>query len=178
MPSARNFLPGDADGCLAVMRSNMPEFFLPEEVGDYASFLVGVRGAYFVVEDVELAVAACGGYHVDAVSQVAGLTWGMVHRDRHGQGLGTLLLRERLRRIAQEGVAREVRLDTSQRSRPFFERFGFETRSCVLDGYGPGLDRYDMRLVIELGEERRSGDGIPSVSTATPTSAPSQRPAA
>jgi len=79
---------------------------------------------------------------------MARLAWGMVHRSRHGQGLGTVLLQERLRRIADEGVARHVVLDTSQLSRTFFVRFGFVTTSTVPDGYGPGLDRYDMRLAL------------------------------
>ncbi len=42
----------------------------------------------------------------------------------------------------------EVVLDTSQHSRGFFERFGFQQVARHRDGYGPGLDRCEMRLEL------------------------------
>lgn len=79
--------------------------------------------------------------------RIAHFCWGMVDRTRHRQGIGTTLVRVRLHRAAQAGV-REVRLDTSQHSRAFYERLGFQAGSVMADGYGPGLDRCDMVLTL------------------------------
>ncbi|MDQ1158461.1 hypothetical protein QE385_002788 [Sphingomonas sp. SORGH_AS 950] len=51
----------------------------------------------------------------------------------------------RLDKAGEAGV-REVRLDTSQHSRAFYERLGFGTDGVTTGGCGPGLDRYDMIL--------------------------------
>lgn len=134
---------------MAVIGSNTPRFFMPEEVSDFERHLAtGEDGPYFVVEEAGPGIVACGGYCLDLEASRAWLTWGMVHRTRHRQGLGTLLLRERLRGIAAELPAGEVLLDTSQRSRSFFERFGFEVVKITPEGYGPALDRVDMRLAL------------------------------
>ena len=52
---------------------------------------------------------------------------------------------ERLAMIGREPQVRAVVLDTSQLSRPFYERHGFRAVAETPDGYGPGLDRIDMR---------------------------------
>lgn len=78
--------------------------------------------------------------------------WGMVQGALHHRGLGTLLLGERLRLIRRQG-AREVVLDTTQHARGFYERHGFKVVRHQPDSYGPGLDRYDMRLEIAPGLE-------------------------
>ncbi len=40
----------------------------------------------------------------------------------------------------------EIQLDTSQHTYRFFERFGFNVKQISKNGYGEGLDRYDMIL--------------------------------
>ncbi|HEX5224324.1 MAG TPA: GNAT family N-acetyltransferase [Solirubrobacteraceae bacterium] len=140
------FEPAHTAACVAVMASNAPEFFAEEEVADFERFLAELPGTYLVVLDDD-EVVACGGFDVDAEG-VAVLTWGMVRRDLHRGGLGSLLLRERLDRIAADPRAHRVRMDTSQHSRPFFERFGFVVTKHTPGGYAPGLDRYDMALEL------------------------------
>ena len=44
-------------------------------------------------------------------------------------------------------------LHTTQHSAGFFARFGFETQQITQDGYGSGMDRYDMTL--NIGEAQR-----------------------
>jgi ribosomal protein S18 acetylase RimI-like enzyme len=137
------------------MAGNTPEFFAEEEIAEFERFLADPPGCYLVVLDERDGVVACGGYDVDADTGVAVLTWGMVRRELHRTGIGSLLLRERLDRIAASPRARRVRLDTSQHSRPFFERFGFVVTSHTRDGYARGLDRYDM--VLDPAGPPRSG---------------------
>ncbi|GAA5511468.1 hypothetical protein Dcar01_00178 [Deinococcus carri] len=152
--SIRPYSPADRAACLALFDSNVPEFFLPEERAEFAAFLgqpfdPGESGEYFVLEDAGR-VVACGGVWLAAGNseRPAGLSWGMVARDAQRRGYGSALLAFRLARLRTLG-AREVHLDTSQHSAPFFARCGFREVRRVPGGYGPGLDRVDM--VARLG---------------------------
>lgn len=144
----RDYAPADRDACLAVFDSNLHAFFDPAEREDFAAFLDRRPGPYLVIEDGEGRVVGCGGYAVEPGTATADLCWGMVAREHHRTGLGELLLDLRLRRIRAEPAVRDVALNTSQHTRGFFERFGFVTERVVPDGFGPGLDRCDMRLVL------------------------------
>jgi N-acetylglutamate synthase-like GNAT family acetyltransferase len=141
----RRFVKADRAACLRVFDSNVPEFFTEAEREQYASFLDRLPEPYLVVEN-EDGVVACGGYAVAPDAGFADLCWGMVHREEHRKGIGTLLLQERLRRIAGETEVEGVRLDTSQHTRAYYERIGFRLLQVTPNGYGPGLDRCDMRL--------------------------------
>lgn len=55
-------------------------------------------------------------------------------------------------------VETEVALDTSQHTRPFYERLGFRTVRVTPDAYAPGLHRYDMRLRKPAPEPDASRD--------------------
>ena len=74
------------------------------------------------------------------------MCWGMVRREFHGQGFGTRLLQERLKRLAALPNVDRVRMDTSQHTVKFYERFGFVVESVIKDNYAPGFDRIDMAL--------------------------------
>lgn len=140
----RPYAPEDRAACLALFDANVPDFFAPHERAEFAAWLLD-PGEYFVLEDGEGRVVACGGVWADPEQpeRPAGLSWGMVARDAQRRGYGSQLLAFRLERLRALG-AREVRLDTSQRSAPFFARFGFREVRRVPGGYGPGLDRVDM----------------------------------
>lgn len=158
-PSLRPYRPGDRAACLAVFDTNTPRFFAPAEREDFRGFLEAGPDDYFVLEDSPEdgpEVVGCGGVFVRGGE--GGLCWGMVARDRHRQGLGSVLLRKRLALLAEHRPEVEaVVLDTTQHSRGFFARFGFEVVKVTPDGYAPGLDRYDMRLghpdLLRLGRE-------------------------
>ncbi|EYB68692.1 hypothetical protein DEIPH_ctg017orf0022 [Deinococcus phoenicis] len=150
----RPYSPADRAACLALFDSNVPEFFLAEERAEFAAFLgqpfdPGESGEYSVLEEAGR-VVACGGVWLDPESpeRPAGLSWGMVARNAHRRGYGSALLAFRLARLRALG-AREVHLDTSQHSAPFFARSGFREVRRVPGGYGPGLDRVDR--VAALG---------------------------
>ena len=40
----------------------------------------------------------------------------------------------------------QIHLDTSQHTYRFFEKFGFSVNQISKNGYGEGLDKYDMTL--------------------------------
>ncbi|WP_079914407.1 GNAT family N-acetyltransferase [Paenibacillus sp. 32352] len=137
----------DRAACEAIFDSNTPLYFAYEERKDFGSFLNELKVPYFVVEEDEGAIVACGGYAANKEDYtVAVLCWGMVLRDVHHRGIGRQLLAERLRRIAVESQFASVKIETSQYSRGFFERFGFIAGRIVQNGFAPGLDLVEMKL--------------------------------
>lgn len=146
----RPYQPSDKSACLDVFISNVPTFFADHEYAEFAAFLDTLPGVghYLVVESALSTIVGCGGYFLNADRTVAGLMWGMVHRDYHRQGLGRALLLARLSAICDEPHAQSIELDTSQHSYGFFATLGFEITHIQQDYYAPGLDRYDMRLAL------------------------------
>ena len=140
----------DKAACLDLIRDNTPDFFAPEEISEFEEFLTEIRGPYFVVElesEVDKTIVACGGWTLRPDGS-ASLCWGMVKRSEHRRGIGSHLLRERLRLIRSEGSASAVTLVTSQHSQPFFEHLGFDVTAIEPDGLSRGLDAVHMRVHV------------------------------
>src|SRR6185503_4670446 len=108
--------------------------------------LDSLPGPYFIIED-KGTVIGCGGWALDS-EDVAALTWGMVRRDYHQRGIGRELLRYRIQAIRDDGRAKVLRLRTIPRVQGFFAREGFNVVDIVPDGYGPGMDRVTMELLL------------------------------
>lgn len=145
---ARDYTTADRHGCLAVFDSNVPEFFVPAEREQFAAFLDALPGPYLVVEGEAGVILGCGGYAVTPGTTTADLCWGMIRREQHGTGLGRLLTALRLERVRSDAAVEAVALNTSQHTRGFYEHLGFRTEQVTPDGYAPGLDRCDMRLIL------------------------------
>lgn len=145
----RPYLLTDRDACLAVFDSNAPEFFLAHERAEFESFLDTPSGSYFVLDHDGL-IAGCGGYVIGDEPALARMAWGMVLRDWQRKGLGRLLLMYRLRQITKAGGVQFVSLDTTQRSAPFFLSQGFKAVNVAANGYGPGLDRVEMTMKLNV----------------------------
>ncbi len=138
----RSYRASDYNACLEIFKGNIPKFFMEEEQADYSFDLKTNETPYFVVE-LDGVIVAAGGYCLN--DKGIGLTWGMVRRESHGQGLGRALVRYRLERIAEEYPDQAVYIDTSQHTRPFYEKMGFAAESVETDGYGPGLHKVFMK---------------------------------
>jgi N-acetylglutamate synthase-like GNAT family acetyltransferase len=145
----RKYQLNDRDVCLELFRSNTPKFFAAYEEQEFREYLEHPE-FYFILENPS--ILGCGGYAL--VEAQAFLTWGMIHNSQHGTGAGKRLLLERLNLITQHSEAKEVLLDTSQHTFGFFEKLGFVTMKLTEDGYAPGLNRYDMKLVLEEGSRQ------------------------
>lgn len=171
----RDYTTADRSACLAVFDSNVPEFFVPAEREEFAAFLDALPGPYLVAEDEAGRVLGCGGYAVTPGTTTADLCWGMVRRERHGTGLGRLLLDARLERVRADARADAVALKTSQHTRAFYERVGFHTERVISDGFAPGLDRCDMRLFLappDASPRPSAADGAPESSERARSSFP------
>ena len=138
---------GDRAACLALFDSNVPDYFASHERKDFTDFLDAVQSAYLVMDDADGQVVACGGFLAsDGDPATAVLCRGMVRRGLHRTGRGAYLLSARLDLIAAHPDFATVAVETSQKSRGFFERFGFVAGTLVPDGFAPGLDRVEMTL--------------------------------
>ncbi|RMP26525.1 GNAT family acetyltransferase [Pseudomonas coronafaciens pv. atropurpurea] len=147
MDMLRPYTLAHRDLCLAIFDSNVPRFFDPVEREQFSSFLMAPLGHYFVVErDAE--VVACGGYLVLSDPSVAELTWGMVHRECHGSGLGRFLTQARLQAMRLvPGVTRAF-INSSQHVQGFYSTLGFAVTGIEADGHGRGIDSVKMELAI------------------------------
>lgn len=145
----RPYAPSDGEACLALLDGNTPEYFARSERAEFHDFprrLPEPANPFFVLARGG-AVIGCGGLGLEDGGQSAWLTWGMVERSRHGQGLGTQLVAARLAQARALGLA-AVRSATSQHTQDFYARFGLVVMQVTPAGFGPGLDRWDMVLTL------------------------------
>ena len=133
------------DNCVDIIESNTPKYILPIEHLAFKNYLLKKNKTYFVLFS-GFTLVACGGYGINDSQTKAGLSWGLVHRKHHCQGIGSYLLRFRIDNIKKKYPSVNIHLDTSQHTYKFFERFGFKIRKISKNGYGEGLDMYDMIL--------------------------------
>ncbi|MHA3774779.1 hypothetical protein ACXR0O_24925 [Verrucomicrobiota bacterium sgz303538] len=146
----REYQPADLDACLAIYRSNLAEY-LPDTIELLESHL-SQPFSYFLVVESPSSILACGGIDIQADSNSAGLTFGMVHRDSHNCGLGTLLTLTRLALLDGEYDPALVGLETTLTVEPFYRRFGFERFSRPEQRYPGGSYYVSMALSLSLHE--------------------------
>ena len=144
----RVYEPADRQACVAAFRSCTPPYFRREDLSRFRRFIDHLPGPYFVVQD-EKEVIGCGGYAMGPLADEAAICWLIVNRRHHGQGVGSFLMTECVAGILNREGCNAVRLETSQHTRGFFERWGFATRAVTPNGFGSGLDRVEMRMVLD-----------------------------
>lgn len=132
----------DVDACLAVFDSNFPEFFDSSEREEFAVFLRAPKCDYLVAEH-DGVIVGCGGVAMEH-AELASVTWLMVRRDLHKNGVGRLLMFSGIRRLAGLGDPTMLRLHTTPQIAGFFRKLGFHEVERVADGIAPGLDRVEM----------------------------------
>jgi ribosomal protein S18 acetylase RimI-like enzyme len=138
----------DRAACLAIFDSNAVQFFSPGDRAEFEGFLGAPPGFFGVLCEDEGHVVACGGIRVRDNGETAGLTWGMVHAGRQGEGLGKALTRCRLLKLIEFPGVKRVVLNTSNRTVDFYLKLGFRVLKHIPDGYRSGLDRYNLELTL------------------------------
>lgn len=134
----------DLNACIDIFMSNVPKFFFEHELKDFQDYLKAYAlNSYWVLEH-KGKIVACGGIAVKA--NEGSLCFGLVHSASHKMGLGSQLLSYRIDRLREIAEVEYIRLDTVQHNPGFFEKFGFKVIQKIPNHYGPGLDKYEMRL--------------------------------
>lgn len=154
----RPYHASDKDACLAIFDSNTPPYFDSEERPPFATWLeqIGLgKLAYsntdfehYEVAELDGQIIACAGFYIVHKEKVARMAWGMVHRAHHGKGVGSAHLKRRIHIMQEQYAGYQIDLGTSQHTYPFYAKQGFEVTAYFPNGYGEGIDRYDMILRI------------------------------
>lgn len=134
----------DFQACIDIFDANCPDYFAPNERDDYQEFLEGAAEGYQVCE-VDGRVLGAFGLLGDG-SEEKRLNWILLDPQSQGVGIG-LKIMERVIELARTSQTGTVRIAASQKSAPFFARFGATTTLSTKDGWGPGMDRVDMVLL-------------------------------
>ncbi|XZE52533.1 GNAT family N-acetyltransferase [Planctomycetaceae bacterium SH139] len=140
----REYESKDRAKCLEIFESNRPDYFAEHEYQEFADWLDKPDCLTYSVVELIGEVVACGGLYLADDGQHVGMAWGMVHRDSHRNGLGRRLTEFRLEQMNEVYPRMEQRLATSQLTFGFYEKLGFKTVKVTENGFGSGIDRYDM----------------------------------
>jgi GNAT superfamily N-acetyltransferase len=143
--SFRNYRSADRQACLDIFDANCPAFFAPNERRDYEAFLDAAPAGYEVCESDGRLLGAFGLFEDGRHAQV--INWILLAPQAQGAGVGSRIM-ERLVDRARRSGRKRVRIATSPMAAPFFERFGAVAKSLTSDGWGPGMDRLDMELLL------------------------------
>lgn len=137
------------DDVLAIFKLNTPHYFAEEEEDDFKNYLNKELEDYFIIEK-EGKIVGCGGLNYGSTDRtVAGLSWGMIHPDFHGQGLGTILAQHRITFVQEHhSEVAIIRVRTSQHTYRFYEKMGFTLEEVTRGYWAKDLDLYDMKMDI------------------------------
>ena len=152
-PNIREYTSADKSQCLEIFKSNCPLYFTPEEFEPFTKFLdnLGMAPIYgnseadyfYVIEDRDR-ITGCGGFYKIKNENKARYAWGMIHNDCHKMKYGTILNDFRVGRIHELYPNALITLGTSQHTFGFFQKMGFKVTGITKDGYGEGMDDYEM----------------------------------
>jgi GNAT superfamily N-acetyltransferase len=150
MIECRAYRPADRDACLALFDANCPAFFAENERADYAGFLASAPGQYEVCL-IDGRVAGAYGLGPHESGELA-LRWILLSPETQGRGVGSAIMHRVIEEMRGRGVHR-LHIAASQKSAPFFARFGARELATTLDGWGSGMVRVDMRLDDEDADD-------------------------
>lgn len=132
--------------CIRIFRSNAPKYFALHEFELFVRWLENSSvNDYYVVEQ-NANIIACGGIYVDERYNKASLSWGMVHSNFHGEGVGKKFTEFRIEKMMAKYPDLAYMMETSQHVKGFYEKLGFQTKEITPNGFGEGLDKYYMEL--------------------------------
>lgn len=148
----RRYRESDRKAVIAAFRTNVPDHFPASEEAWLRSALDEPDGPLFVViedDGKNKALVGFGGYEISAFYDLATLVFGLVRADRHGSGIGRMLLQYRLLHMAGRKLRpRYVTVDTHPHTAGFFQRCGFTEIARWPGGYRSGRDRVDLRFEL------------------------------
>jgi GNAT superfamily N-acetyltransferase len=140
----RPYSESDLEACMRIFESNR-RHTLPDDPSLMRAYLEGPTPGYLVIEGAR-GIVACGGVESRPDVNQSHLFFGMVHRDYHTCGIGTLLVISRLALVDCAQGEEMILLETSHLTEGFYRQFGFEPVSGYEARYGLGLDYLTMGL--------------------------------
>lgn len=137
----------DKSGVLALLKLNTPNYFDKEEEEDFSTYLDTEIEDYFVVEDNSKVIGS-GGINYFPEERVARISWGMIHPDYQGKGIGRELTLYRINFIRKNLSANYIVVRTSQFVYKFYQKLGFKLDRVEKDFWAKGFDLYLLKLTV------------------------------
>ncbi len=144
----REYRPEDLNACLNIYASNIEEF-LPAALELLIDYLEGPFSYYLVIE-TKGEIVGCGGLDIMAEANHAAFCFGMVRRNWHRKGLGSLLTLTRLALAEADHDPAYFGLETAMLTEPFYTRFDFERLSIPEQRYVGGSYYVSMGLWLPV----------------------------
>lgn len=141
--TVRSYLPADRNAVLELLQLNTPEFFSPAERKDLEYYLDHEIESYFVLE-INGVVVGSGGINFSEDKKTGVISWDMIHPFYHGNGLGSILLKHRLKLLQTTLLVEKIKVRTSQHTFRFYEKSGFIVLNRVPDYWAEGFDMIEM----------------------------------
>lgn len=145
----REYIHRDFENCVNVFKSNIPKYFMDEEVPGFENFL-NKKIIKFVIE-VDGIVVGLGSF--GKLKQKQMILWGgIIHRDYQKRGLGKALLEYRIVRCKNEININEIIINTSQLAQKFYEKYGFKVTEIKKGFYRNGensIDAVAMSFILK-----------------------------
>ena len=147
----REYTTDDKEACLAIYRSN-EDLLPPDLIESYADWL-DMGTSYMLVVEREGRIVACGGLEIDGDKNSNQMNCGLVLREHHRKGLGTLLTLTRLALVPPDHDPAFVGMETSVQTEPFYQRFGFERLSKPVSRYAGASYFLDMGVWLPASQK-------------------------
>lgn len=141
----RPFFPSDTQSVINLLRLNTPVSFDKSEEKELISYLENEIEDYFVAE-INQQIVGAGGINIH--SDLARISWDIIHPDFQGKGIGRLLTQYRIDLIKRNPIIKFIEVRTSQLAYRFYEKMGFKLESITKDYWAKGYDLYSMKLIM------------------------------
>lgn len=141
----RPYQTNDKEQVLEILRLNTPKYFAFEEEQELEKYLEVLLEDYFVFEE-NGEVVGSGGINYFYDQQNARISWDLIHPDFQEKGIGTQLLRFRIKHIRKKQSIKQIVVRTSQLVFKFYEKAGFQLERIEKDFWAKGIDMYYMTL--------------------------------
>ena len=135
----------DYGALITLLRLNTPQYFAETEEADFVKYLEEDAEHYFVLEENEQIIGS-GGFNLFKEEGRAHVSWGMIHPDFQGKGLGKQLTLYRIDQISKNPAIKIIVVRTSQLTYPFYQKLGFKLEKVEKDYWAKGLDLYHMTM--------------------------------
>ena len=134
----------DKNDCIEVFKSNIPDFFSPQELTDFKNWLYKNDCPDFYVLKKNRQTIGFGGFYFE--NGQARLVYGIIDRQHQKMGHGKFLTDYRIKKIREKNTQIPIGLETTQLTDKYFEKFGFKTVEIIPNHYYDKFDKYEMMI--------------------------------
>jgi GNAT superfamily N-acetyltransferase len=122
-PSFRPFQGADVDACIALFDANCPRYFAESERQAYMEFLRSHPAGYQLCI-IDGRVAGAFGVRRSSTENRSRIEWVIIDPEIHGAGIGSLMIKAATHIAVMDHHSKVVEVTATQKSAPFFARFG------------------------------------------------------